>query len=70
MCATLNAFNDALSCDQDAKALYDSLGHGHRAAFHEWITEPPVTAERLARVAEAVNILAGRRAHSSITRRN
>lgn len=61
MCATINAFQDALACDPDAKALYEDLGGAHRTAFHEWITEPPVVSERLARVAEAIDILAGRK---------
>jgi hypothetical protein len=70
MCATLNAFKDALSCDHDAKVLYENLGQAHRVAFHEWMTEPAATTDRLARVAEAVNILAGRKPSAVITRRN
>jgi uncharacterized protein YdeI (YjbR/CyaY-like superfamily) len=56
----MTAFQDALACDDDARALFHWLAPGHRAAFEAWILEVGDPAGRLARVSQAVEILAGR----------
>jgi uncharacterized protein YdeI (YjbR/CyaY-like superfamily) len=60
MTTVVDILEDALSCDEVAKRTYGWLAPAHRASFVRWIEEAAEPSGRRARVAEAVEILAGR----------
>lgn len=64
MSATMDMFEDAVSCDEAARSAYRWLAPAHRASFVRWIEEVADPSARRARVAEAVDILAGREARA------
>lgn len=56
----MDILEDAVSCDEAARSAYRWLAPAHRASFARWIEEVAEPAARRARVAQAVDILAGR----------
>jgi uncharacterized protein YdeI (YjbR/CyaY-like superfamily) len=56
----MDMFEDAVSCDEAACSAYQWLAPAHRASFVRWIEQVADPSARRARVAEAVDILAGR----------
>lgn len=60
MSQDITAFQDALACDDEARAVFGWLAPTHRAEFEAWILEAREPHVRLERVAQAVDMLAGR----------
>ena len=67
MCSTRNAFEDALTCDVEARSNFSFMAPSHQESFVVWILEPEDPTRRLARVAEAIDILACREKRGATT---
>jgi uncharacterized protein YdeI (YjbR/CyaY-like superfamily) len=57
---TPKIFVDALARDQEARATFTWMSQSHRAAFNVWVQAAHTETERLSRVREALDMLAGR----------
>jgi Bacteriocin-protection, YdeI or OmpD-Associated len=53
-------FVDALVQDQEARTTFLCMGKSHKAEFKSWLEAAQSSTERLLRVHEALDMLAGR----------
>jgi Bacteriocin-protection, YdeI or OmpD-Associated len=56
----MNLFEDALACDDEARAVFSWLPAAHRAEFVGWIRSATTETAQRRRIGAAVDILAGR----------